>query len=153
MTSQATPQNCPKFTLRLKSHTSRKRISEAKTALAGLYPFEINEKKLLTSKTGIKGQYDVYLLKEEIKHEPNIKKLCLAILPGVFILAIFIFAIRHAALKNTESLRAQKELEKQKLEKERLHKENEEKLAQLKKTYSEKKHLEYEKIYPCIERI
>lgn len=153
MTSQATPQNCPKFTLRLKSHTSRKRISEAKTALAGLYPFEINEKKLLTSKTGIKGQYDVYLLKEEIKHEPNIKKLCLAILPGVFILAILIFAIRHAALKNTESLRAQKELEKQKLEKERLHKENEEKLAQLKKTYSEKKHLEYEKIYPCIERI
>ena len=67
MTSQTTPQNCPKFTLRLKSHTSRKRISEAKTALAGLYPFEINEKKLLTSKTGIKGQYDVYLLKEEIK--------------------------------------------------------------------------------------
>lgn len=153
MTSQATPQNCPKFTLRLKSHTRRKKIAEAKSALAGLYPFEVNEKKLLILKTDIKWQYDVYLLKEEIKSEPDIKKLCLAILPGVLILAILIFAIRHSALKNTESLRAQKELEKQKLEKERLHKENEEKLAQLKKTYSEKKCLEYEKIYPCIERI
>ena len=153
MTSQSTPQNCPKFTLYLKSHTSRKRTSEAKSALAGLYPFEINEKKLLILKADIKGQYDVYLLKEEIKREPNIKKLCLAILPGVLILAVLILATRHAALKNTESLKAQKELEKQKLEKERLCKENEEKLAQLKKTYSEKKHLEYEKIYPCIERI
>lgn len=153
MTSQATPQNCPKFTLRLKSHTSRKRISEAKSALAGLYPFEINEKKLFILKADIKGQYDVYLSKEEIKREPDIKKLCLAILPGVLILAILILAVRHSALKNTESLRARKELEEQKLEKERLHKENEEKLAQLKKTYSEKKHLEYEKIYPCIERI
>lgn len=153
MTSQTMPQNCPKFTLHLKSHTKRKKIAEAKSALASLYPFEVNEKKLLILKTNIKGQYDVYLSKEEIKREPNIKKLCLAILPGIFILVALILAIRHAALKNTESLKAQKEQEKQKQDEERIQKEKEEKLAQLKKTYSEKKCLEYEKIYPCIERI
>lgn len=153
MTSQTMPQNCPKFTLSLKSHTRRKRIAEAKSVLAGLYPFEINEKKLLILKTNIKGQYDVYLSKEEIKRELNVKKLCLAILPGIFILVALILAIRHAALKNTESLKAQKELEKQKQDKERIQKEKEEKLAELKKIYSEKKYLEYEKIYPCIERI
>lgn len=153
MTSQVMLQNCPKFTLRLKSHTSRKRISEAKTALAGLYPFEVNEKKLLILKTNIKGQYDVYLSKEEIKRELNVKKLCLAIPPGIFILVALILAIRHATLKNTESLKAQKELEKQKQDEERIQKEKEEKLAELKKTYSEKKCLEYEKIYPCIECI
>ncbi|WP_296663105.1 MULTISPECIES: hypothetical protein [unclassified Treponema] len=153
MTSQVMPQNCPKFTLHLKSHTRRKRIAEAKSTLASLYPFEVNEKKLLILKTDIKWQYDVYLLKEEIKRELNIKKLCLAILPGIFILAVLTLAIRYAALKNTESLKAQKELEKQKQDEERIQKEKEEKLAQLKKTYNEKKHLEYEKIYPCIERI
>ena len=153
MTAKARPENCPKFTISLKARTSRKRLLEAKHELEGLYPFGVDEKKILMLRTDKKGRYDVYLSKEEIRNEPDIRKICLAALLCAIFIAVLALAARNATLKNTESLRAEKELEKQKQEEAKIQKEKEEKLFALKKEYDEKKKLECEKIYPCIERI
>lgn len=153
MTAKPEPEDCIKFTLLLNAKTSRKRIFEAMKKLEGLYPFEVNEKKILIFKTDKKGSYDVYLSKEEIKSRHNIKKICLAVVFSVFVFAGIVIAVRHAAFKSSEYLTAQRELERQKQEEAEIQKKKEEKLLVLKTEYDKKKSAECEKIYPCIERI
>lgn len=153
MTVKIIPTGCPKFTLSLKEHTKKKRLLEAKQILAGLYPFEINEKNILILKASEKGQYDVYLSKEEIKNKRDMKKMCSVILLVIILMILLFFVMHNAAVKNTESLKAQKELERQKQEELEVRKNKDETLKKLKKEYDEKKLLEYEKIFPYIERI
>ena len=153
MTSKPEPAGCIKFTLSLNAKTSRKRLSEAMKKLEGLYPFEADEKKILIFRTDKKECYDVYLSNEEIKSRHDMKKICLAAVSSVLVLACLITALRHAALKSSEYLTAQRELERQKQEATEIQKKKEEKLLVLKSEYDRKKIAEYEKIYPSIERI
>ena len=153
MTEQTHLPDCPSFTFLLKSHTQRKRLLEAKKALLNVYPFAVEEQNLLIVKADRKGHYDVYISKEEIKHEINIKRLSLIILLCSFAVISLVIIMRHAASKNIETVTRQKELEKQRIEKERINKEKEKKLENLKTEYDEKKKAEYEKIFPYIERI
>lgn len=153
MTERTKPRDCPKFSLLLKSHTRRKRLLEAKRELEGLYPFEVDEKNILILKTDKKGLYEIYISKETVKNELNAKKLCLAAIACVLAMVTLIFATHHAAMKNAESIKARKELERQRQEETRLLKEKEQKLASLEEEYDERKSSEYEKIYPCIERL
>ncbi len=153
MSVKEKPENCPKFTLVLKGGTSKKRLLEAKQDLESLYPFPTDKKNILIFKTNKKGTYDVYIAKEEIKNERDIRKICLIILSCVLLITVLIFQIHHAALKASESLKMQKEFEKQKEEETKLLTEKKKNLVALKKEYDEKKNQEYEKIYPYLERI
>ena len=145
--------DCPKFTLLLKSHTQKKRLIEAKNKLLNIYPFEVEEQKLLIMRTDKKDRYDVYISSGEITHESDIKKLLLISLPCVTALCALIMMMHNVTAKKMEKAKLQKELEKQKLEQERLEKGKEEKLEELKAEYLDLKESEYERIYPYIERI
>ena len=145
--------DCPKFTLLLKSHTQKKRLIEAKNKLLNVYPFEVEEQKLLIIRTDKKDKYDVYISNEEVTHESDIRKLLLISLLCVTALCALIMIMHNVTAKKMEEARRQKELEKQKLEQERLEKRKEEELDKLKAEYLDMKESEYEKIYPYIERI
>lgn len=145
--------DCPKFTLLLKSHTQKKRLIEAKNKLLNVYPFEVEEQKLLIIRTDKKDKYDVYISNEEITHESDIRKLLLISLLCVTALCTLIMIMHNVTAKKMDEAKRQKELEKQKLEQERLEKGKEEKLEKLKAEYLDMKESEYEKIYPYIERI
>lgn len=145
--------DCPKFTLLLKSHTQKKRLIEAKNKLLNLYPFEVEEQKLLIIRTDKKDKYDVYISNVEITHESEIKKILLISLICVTALCALIMIMHNVTAKKMDEAKRQKELEKQKLEQERLEKGKEEKLDKLKAEYLDMKESEYEKIYPYIERI
>lgn len=145
--------DCPKFTLLLKSHTQKKRLTEAKKELLNIYPFEVEEQKLLIIRTDKKNKYDVYISNEEITHESKIKKILLISLLCVTALCALIMIMHNITAKKMEEAKRQKELEKQKLEQERLEKRKEEELDKLKAEYLDMKESEYEKIYPYIERI
>ncbi|MGN0732531.1 MAG: hypothetical protein ACI4MA_11605 [Treponema sp.] len=145
--------DCPKFTLLLKSHTQKKRLTEAKKELLTIYPFEVEEQKLLIIRTDKKDKYDVYISNEEITHESEIKKILLISLLCVTALCALIMIMHNVTAKKMEEARRQKELEKQKQEQDRLEKRKEEELDKLKAEYLDMKESEYEKIYPYIERI
>lgn len=145
--------DCPKFTLLLKSHTQKKRLTEAKKELLNIYPFEVEEQKLLIIRTDKKDKYDVYISNEEITHESEIKKILLISLLCVTALCALIMIMHNVTAKKMDEARQQKELEKQKQEQERLEKRKEEELDKLKAEYLDMKESEYEKIYPYIERI
>ena len=117
----------PKFTLLLKSHTQKKRLIEAKNKLLNVYPFEVEEQKLLIIRTDQKDKYDVYISNEEITHESDIRKLLLISLLCVTALCALIMIMHNVTAKKTDEAKRQKELEKQKLEQERLEKGKEEK--------------------------
>lgn len=153
MKEQLKLKDCPKFTLLLRSHTLKNRLIEAKKQLLNVYPYEVSEHNLLIVKTDSRGKYDVYISKEEIKYDKDIKKTGLIVIS--YIIAAFVFALffHNVAVRNRKEMINQKELEKQKLEQERLVKEKEVKLEKVKKEYIELKESEYEKIYPYIERI
>lgn len=153
MTEELHITDCPKFTLLLKSHTQKKRLVEAKKELLNIYPFEVEEQNLLIIRTDKKDKYDVYISKEEIKHDSDIKKLFLISLFCITAICLLIIILHNATIKKMEEAKLLKELEKQKLEQERLEKGKEEKLEKLKAEYLDMKESEYEKIYPYIERI
>ena len=80
----------PKFTLPLKSYTQNKRLIEAKNELLNIYPFEVPVENILILKSNRKGFYDVYISKEKVKRELNVKKICLiSILCGL--ICIFLY--------------------------------------------------------------
>lgn len=143
----------PKFTLPLKSYTQNKRLIEAKKELLNIYPFEVPVENILILKSNRKGFYDVYISKEKVKRELNVKKICLiSILCGLICIFLY-FVLQHVAKQNIENLAKAKEVEKQKTEKARINKEKKEILARLRKEYHESKLTEYGRIYPYIERI
>lgn len=142
-----------KFTLPLKSYTQKKRLVEAKEQLLNVYPFEVPLENILIIKANKKGFYDVYVSKEEVKQDVNIKKLWLLSVLCVLICMLLFLLFKQVAKQNIENLAKEKELEKQKIEEARINKEKEDSLAKLKKEYQEVKLTEYGKIYPYIERI
>ncbi len=145
--------DCPKFTLILKSHTRKKRLLEAKTELMDMYPFEVCERNILLVKTKLKGQYDIYISRDEILYEKNVKKAILIILICCVIAGILVLTIQRAAVKKIEDAEQLKKIEKIKLEEEQARKAKLEKLEKLQAEYSKNKQSEYEKVYPYIERI
>ena len=153
MSEQLPLIDCPKFTLSLKSHTKKKRRIEAKNNLLNIYPFEVEEKKLLIVRTDKKGKYDIYILKDEISDNFDIRKLLLISLLCAAALGTLILFMHHLTVKKLEEVSAQKEFEKKKLEEQRIKKEKEEKLKKLTAEYLDKKESEYQKIYPYIERL
>lgn len=153
MTEKLHLNDCPKFTLVLKSHTQKKRLIEARNALLYLYPFEIEEKKLFIVRTNTKSHYDVYISKEDINHNKNKQMLFLVILFCLIVGVLFVLIMHHVTNKKIEEINQQRNLEKQKLEEARIKQENEERLENLKNQYYEKQEAKYEKIYPYIERI
>lgn len=153
MIAQTELANCPLFTLHLQAHTHKKRTREAKHALAALYPFEISEENIFITKTAQKGQYNVYITKASLQKKLNIKKICIITLPALFVALLFTLIIHYTAQKKLKTVSAQKELEKQQQETRQIQKEKETTLANLQKEYIELKALEYEKIYPALERI
>lgn len=142
-----------KFTLPLKSYTQKKRLVEAKEQLLNVYPFEVPLEHILIIKANKKGFYDVYVSKEEVKQDVNIKKLWLLSVLCVLICMLLFLLFKQVAKQNIENLAKEKELEKQKIEEARINKEKEETLTKLAKEYQEVKFTEYGKIYPYIERI
>lgn len=153
MSEQLPLIDCPKFTLLLKSHTKKKRRIEAKNNLLSIYPFEVEEKKLLIVRTDKKGKYDIYILKDEISDNFDIRKLLLISLLCAAALGTLILFMHHVTVKKLEEVSAQKEFEKKKLEEKRIKKEKAEKLKKLSEEYLDKKQSEYQKIYPYIERL
>ena len=142
-----------KFTLPLKSYTQKKRLVEAKEQLLNVYPFEVPLENILIIKANKKGFYDVYVSKEEVKQDVNIKKLWLLSVLCVLLCMLLFLLFKQVAKQNIENLAKEKELEKQKIEEARINKEKEETLTKLAKEYQEVRLTEYGKIYPYIERI
>ena len=142
-----------KFTLPLKSYTQKKRLVEAKEQLLNVYPFEVPLENILIIKANKKGFYDVYVSKEEVKQDVNIKKLWLLSVLCVLLCMLLFLLFKQVAKQNIENLAKEKELEKQKIEEARINKEKEETLTKLAKEYQEVRLTVYGKIYPYIERI
>ena len=153
MTEQLHLTDCPKFTLLLKSHTQKKRLIEAKNKLLNIYPFEVEEQKLLIIRTDKKGKYDVYISNEEIKHDLDIKKLLFISLLCVIALCSLVIIMHNITAKKLEEVTQQKELERQKAEETKILKEKEEKLKKINAEYMGIKESECQKIYPFIERV
>ena len=153
MTEKIYLADCPKFSVILKAHTQKKRLSEARHELLNIYPYAVEEKNILIVKTNKKNHYDVYISKEEIKYKKSLRKILLISLSIVFIVLTSIYVFHTLAVRKMNEVIQQKEFEKQKLEEARILKEKTETLEKLKKEYLEKKETEYEKIYPFIERI
>ena len=99
MTEQLHLTDCPKFTLLLKSHTQKKRLIEAKNKLLNVYPFEVEEQKLLIIRTDKKDKYDVYISNEEITHESDMRKLLLISLLCVAALCALIMTMHNVTAK------------------------------------------------------
>lgn len=141
------------FSLKLRSKTDSGRLKEAKMLLKDVYPYELDEKNLYIEKSVVKGFYDVYISKEEVKKESNVKGLVLLSI-SLFVLAtISILIIRHGVMENQNAMIIQKEKEELKNLEIKEQKEKEERLEKVRKEYSKKAEAGYEKIFPYIEKI
>lgn len=142
-----------KFTLKLKSRTEGKRLSEAKLLLKDIYPYEVDERNIYIEKSEVKGLFDVYVSKEEINKDPKVKGLALLAAALLVLVTSSIFIIHHGISENENAALIQKEKEESEKQKIKEQKEKEERLVKVKNEYLEKTGACYEKVFPHIERI
>lgn len=142
-----------KFTLKLKSRTEGKRLSEAKLLLKDIYPYELNERNIYIEKSEVKGLFDVYVSKEEINKDSKVKGLALLAAALLVLVTFSIFIIHHGISENENAALIQKEKEESEKQKIKEQKEKEERLVKVKTEYLEKTGACYEKVFPHIERI
>ena len=98
-----------KFTLKLKSRTEGKRLSEAKLLLKDIYPYEVDERNIYIEKSEVKGLFDVYVSKEEINKDPKVKGLALLAAALLVLVTSSIFIIHHGISENENAALIQKE--------------------------------------------
>lgn len=145
--------SCQKYSLALKAKTERKRIVEAEKALGNLYPFEIKSENILIAGKGKKGIYDVYVSRTEIKKPSHIIRTVVITAFLIMSFSVAFIAARYKLKESNANVLAEKEHGKLELERIRLQKEKEEKLEVLHKEYEILQAMQYEKIYPRMERI
>jgi hypothetical protein len=148
-----TTQDNKKITLLLNSRTYKKLIKEAENALSGIYPYKIEEDKIIIRKTDRKGYYDVYISETGNNNfHKNLIRLCLSVLIFILLIALcFLVIVSYNSHK--EVIQDQKDTEKLLSEKLQLQEQKKEKLKQLKQKYEEYENLSYPKIYPYIQHI
>lgn len=151
MAENLLPSNCQKYSLALKARTERKRIAEARKALGNLYPFEI--RSILIAGKGKKGVYDVYVSRTEIKKPSHIIRAVVLTSLLLLLLSVAFIAVRYKLKESKANVLAEKEHDRLELESMRLQKEKEERLDTLHKEYEILQAMQYEKIYPRMERI
>ena len=100
-----------KFTLKLKSRTEGKRLSEAKLLLKDIYPYEVDERNIYIEKSEVKGLFDVYVSREEINKDSKVKGLALLAAALLVLVTSSIFIIHHGISENENAALIQKEKE------------------------------------------
>lgn len=142
-----------KYTLKLNSRTERRMLSEAKTLLRDIYPYEVSEKNLYLEKSKEKGFYDIYVSKEEIKKKTKINGLIIFGVLFSILIAISILVVRRGLIEKENTIVIQREKEEIENQKIKEKQEKESRLDNLKQKYLTTINAEYEKIFPFIERI
>lgn len=141
------------YSLKLKSHSNKKRLLEALEELKNIYPFKLKAEDIYIEKTKEKGSYLVYIGKvEKQKKRKLIKTLFISLMLIFVIILTLIIANRIVENQNKEKL-AEQEIENQNIKKIEAERALKEELKIKKEQYKEILNAEYYPVYPILEEL
>lgn len=141
------------YSLKLKSHSNKKRLLEALEELKNIYPFKLKAEDIYIEKTKEKGSYLVYIGKvEKQKKRKLIKTLFISLMLIFVIILTLIIANRIVENQNKEKL-AEQEIENQNIKKIEAERALKEELKIKKEQYEEILNAEYYPVYPILEEL
>lgn len=141
------------YSLKLKSHSNKKRLLEALEELKNIYPFKLKAEDIYIEKTKEKGSYLVYIGKvEKQKKRKLIKTLFISLVFIFVIILTLIIANRIVENQNKEKL-AEQEIENQNIKKIEAERALKEELKIKKEQYEEILNAEYYPVYPILEEL
>lgn len=141
------------YSLKLKSHSNKKRLLEALDELKNIYPFKLKAEDIYIEKTKEKGSYLVYIGKvEKQKKRKLIKTLFISLMLIFVIILTLIIANRIVENQNKEKL-AEQEIENQNIKKIEAERALKEELKIKKEQYEEILNAEYYPVYPILEEL
>jgi len=141
------------YSLKLKSHSNKKRLLEALDELKNIYPFKLKPEDIFIEKTNERGCYLVYIGKvEKQKKRKLIKNLFMSFVFLTVVVITLMIANRIVENENKEKL-AKQEIENQNIKKIEAEKALKDELKIKKEQYEEILNAEYYPVYPILEEL